>query len=70
MAHGEERLAGFVPLPVLHGLTGGGGVWDEVLGFGLILGFLGVLAALSIRSGRKERKRIRKRRGRGKESEE
>ena len=49
------------PAPLLHAL-GGGGNWDEILAFGLIIAFLIALAAFGYYSGRKKNQRRSRRR--------
>lgn len=44
------------PLPLLHSV-GGGGAWDEVLGFGVIILFLFALGAFGYYSGKQKKKR-------------
>ncbi len=52
------------PAPVLHSI-GGGGNWDEIIAFGVIIGFLVALAGFGYYSGRhKKKRRARKRRRR------
>ncbi len=52
------------PAPLLHSI-GGGGAWDEIIAFGLIIAFLVALAGFGYYTGRqKNKRRSRRRRGR------
>ena len=52
------------PAPLLHSI-GGGGNWDEIIAFAVIIGFLVALAGFGYYSGRqKNKRRARKRRRR------
>jgi hypothetical protein len=61
-------LRGALPAPLLHGVSGSSGFWDEVFSFGLIGGAVVVLGTLAVlggrrkkgRSGRRKRKKGRK----------
>lgn len=48
---------GLVSAPLLHGVSGSSGFWDEVFTLGLIGGGLVVLATLALLGGRRRRKR-------------
>ncbi len=51
------------PVPLLHSI-GGGGAWDEIIAFGLIIAFLVALAGFGYYTGRQKNKRRSRRRRR------
>lgn len=50
-------MHGILGTPLLHGISGGGGPWDEILMLGMIGGLLAVLLAMSVLSARRRRGR-------------
>jgi hypothetical protein len=58
----SNGVRAFAPVPVLHALGGAAGAWDELIAFGLIIGFLVGLGYLARRSAKKSRTRWRRRR--------
>ena len=50
-------MPGIHASPLLHGISGSGGPWDEVLMLGMIGGLLAVLLGMSFLSARRKKSR-------------
>jgi hypothetical protein len=50
-------MRGFLGAPLLHGVSGSGGAWDEIMLLGMIGGLLVVLLAMSVFSARRRKGR-------------